>query len=139
LNQKLCQHKYKYGTCNVMCEHNIPDTNLYYCEFHYYNEAKQYNKVLKLNEKAQKLKEKEQKKEEKAQKLEEKEQKKVKNVVKTESINIGLYVPDITGGFKFETLCKCILKTGPNKGKECGNKTVDNLLVCKKHKPKINT
>lgn len=133
MNYKLCQHKYKYGTCNVICEHNIPDTTLYYCEFHYFDEAKQYNKVKKLAEKELKKKEKELKIAEKALKKKEK----ALNVVEKEPIIIGQYVPDedgICNEPKVEPkTCQCILKTGPNKGQKCGNKTASDYGVCKRH------
>ncbi len=35
--------------------------------------------------------------------------------------------------FLQSTLCPVILKTGKNKGKECGKETVENTGLCKKH------
>jgi len=69
---------------------------------------------------------------------------KIENVVQQAPI-IGQYVPDTDDVVDTNiasnediTLCKIILKTGPNKGNECGLKSVDKNGICKRHTVKIN-
>jgi hypothetical protein len=66
----------------------------------------------------------------------------VENVVQeAQSIVIGQYVPDTEDttntdtniNTNINTGCKSILKTGPNKGKMCGIKIIDQNCLCKRH------
>jgi hypothetical protein len=69
---------------------------------------------------------------------------KIENVVKEAPI-IGQYVPDTTTVDTntdttvepildiTDIFCKVILKTGPNKGKECSLKSANKNGICKRH------
>jgi hypothetical protein len=67
---------------------------------------------------------------------------KIKNeLIKNELINqknpIGQYVPDDELNLEEEEGlkqgCTTILKSGPNKGKQCCCKTVNDIGICKRH------
>ena len=70
---------------------------------------------------------------------------KIKNeLIKNELINqknpIGQYVPDdpneeIILEKDLNQGCTIILKSGPNKGKQCCCKTVNDVGICKRHSP----
>lgn len=71
--------------------------------------------------------------------LKSKSQNKIENVVQQAPI-IGQYVPDTddvvdtnVASNEDNSFCKFILKTGPNKGNQCGIKSVDKNGICKRH------
>jgi hypothetical protein len=93
-------------------------------------EAKEKMKELKAIFKQQKLLEKQkQKNKEKEEKQKEKE---LKKLIKNTNINENIVIGQIT----LEQGCTQILKTGPNKGKQCGCKAVANNF-CKRHSKNI--
>jgi hypothetical protein len=129
---------------------NIPNTQLLYCKYHYGKGLRNHkmSERKKLNElKAQVAKEREEKMNERKKLLEEMNvereakglpplkrlpiiKKKVENVVE-QGQTIQAYVPE-----QEQIGCKAILKTGPNKGKECGCKKIEANGLCKRHCPK---
>jgi hypothetical protein len=151
---------FKFGTCcndnNLGCKCNvkyvayIPNTELAYCKYHYRVGLRNYKKSEKnkiMAAKAAAYKEREEKMNERKKLLEEKNaereakglqplkrlpiiKKKVENVVE-QGQTIQQYVPDDE-----QTGCKAILKSGPNKGNECGCKKIDANGLCKRHSPK---
>jgi hypothetical protein len=157
-SKETCCYKSIHG---YLCEGTfiapIPNTYVSACSPHYKSELQKY-KLLEKNklflEKKQILEEKKQILEEKKQILKEKKNSKglpkiknelIKNeLIKNELINqknpIGQYVPDILDdelnleeeeGLKQG--CTTILKSGPNKGKQCCCKTVNDIGICKRH------
>ena len=60
--------------------------------------------------------------------------KKVENEVLEQNNQIGHYVPEEE--HKQTQGCKSILKSGPNKGKQCSCKTINENGLCKRHSPK---
>lgn len=123
LNQKVC-HMTGSKICiyNSICPEqpiNYGDTK-FYCYEHKKIMIKHYKAVEK--EKEKKLK-KEAKAQAKAEKL------KVKAELKKNLQNVVLGPSDVQVG------CVQILKTGPNKGKQCGCKIFSNNL-CKRHNNK---
>ena len=63
---------------------------------------------------------------------------KIKNeLIKNELINqknpIGQYVPEDEEEKDLNQGCTTILKSGPNKGKQCCCKTVNDIGICKRH------
>ena len=128
--------KYKYVTF-------IPQTQSYYCKYHY----KEAIKSLKISQKQEQMnaklaskKERENKLNEKKKLLEEKKQgfKKqinanVENIIENQDHVIQQYISEeeVEG-------CNAILKTGQNKGKLCGCKKIENNGLCKRHSPKVN-
>ncbi len=151
---------FKFGTCcndnnlgskcNVKYVAYIPNTELSYCKYHYRVGLRNYKKSEKnkiMAAKAAAYKEREEKMNERKKLLEEKNaereakglhplkrlpiiKKKVENVVE-QGQTIQQYVPDDE-----QTGCKAILKSGPNKGNECGCKKIDANGLCKRHSPK---
>ena len=132
----------------------IPNTTGSYCKFHYRNQLK-INKSLEKNkileEKNKILEEKNKAKQEilneKKKLFDEKNiervekglpplkhlpvlKKKVENVVEHQNNPIQQYFPEEYNG------CKAILKTGPNKGKQCGCKKIETDDLCKRHSSK---
>jgi len=149
-NNFICKSKYVVF---------LPDTELSYCTFHYRSSLKKY----KLKEKQQKLDEKKKQKDEslvaRQKLLEEKNllraekglsplknlprlKPKVENIV-IPGQTIGQYISEeqqITStntntntNTNTSLNCKMILKTGPNKGKECGCKKIVENNLCKRH------
>jgi hypothetical protein len=132
----------------------IPDTNFSYCKYHYRSELRNH----KLKEKKKILDEKNKVKEELKNKKEEllserkklfEERnnervakglpplkrlpiikKKVENVIEQQNQSIPQYVPEEING------CQAILKSGPNKGKQCGCKKIEANGLCKRHSQK---
>jgi hypothetical protein len=151
---------YEPVKCSQKFVANIPGTDLSYCNCHYKGGLKKYKIGLKqhiLDEKRKLFDEKNKERHEKGlpplkrfPSL--KSKSKIENVVKEPNV-IGQYVPeapivdtatvdanvdkntepifDITDIF-----CKVILKTGPNKGKECGFTSANKNGVCKRHSAK---
>jgi hypothetical protein len=127
----------------------IPNTELTYCKYHYRTGLRNHKKSEKnkiMAAKAALYKEKQEKMNERKKLLEEKNaereakglpplkrlpiiKKKVENVVE-QGQTIQAYVPEEDVG------CKAILKSGPNKGKECGCKKIEANGLCKRHLPK---
>jgi len=159
-SKETCCYKSIHG---YLCEGTfvapIPNTYVSACSPHYKSELQKY-KLLEKNklflEKKQILKEKKQILEEKKQILKEKKKSKglpkIKNeLIKNELINkknpIGQYVPDDETKpdeeedeeeeeekeKEFKQGCTTILKSGPNKGKQCCCKTVNDIGICKRH------
>lgn len=124
---------------------NYGDEN-YYCWTHKKMVIKKYKKELsdkaKLELKQAKLKEKEEAKlakqeakiKAKEDKLKAKEEAKALKKIKNENIVLG---PAIIHGANADTEntsgCMEILKSGPNKGKQCGCKVVVGGSICKRH------
>jgi hypothetical protein len=165
---KLYGTIFKFGTCcqlnnlythgNSKCMHQyvstIPNTELAYCKYHYRNGLKNYKMSEKkkiMEEKSNLKKEREEKINERKKLLEEKNaereakgltplkrlpiiQKKIENVVE-QGQPIQSYVPE-----QEQLGCTAILKSGPNKGKECGCKKIATNGLCKRHvaKEEIN-
>lgn len=143
-SEKISNFGDKCKSCYVA---EIPNTNLSYCRYHYKEGMKNHKKCEKnkiTNQKMALKKEKENKINEMKKLLEEKNAErelkglpplkrlptnKSQNVVEQPS-SIGQYVPEedsvIIG-------CKSILKSGPRKGAQCGNKVINNGL-CNRHK-----
>ena len=149
-SQETCCYKSIHGyKCEGTFVAPISNTYVSACRPHYKSELQKY-KLLEKNklflEKKQILEEKKQILKEKKQILEEKKKSKglpkIKNeLIKNELINqnnpIGQYVPDILDELEKELNqgCTAILKSGPNKGKQCCCKTVNDVGICKRHKP----
>lgn len=136
-----CYQKYKIEI--------IPNTQLYYCVYHYREGLKKY----KMSEKKKIMdarlalkKEKEDKINERKKLMDEKNaereakglpqlkrlpviKKKVDNIVEQGQL-IQQYVPEEDNG------CSAILKSGPNKGNKCGCKKIEANGLCKRHSPK---
>ncbi len=140
------------------------NTQLYYCYFHWNNALKAQKKKEKEEEKAQKQLDKEiekkQKQLDKEKAFEEKNQERIakglkplkprqskkptnnqtinnqtinENIIVGESV-IGEYIPDTT---IISVVCKGIIKTGANKGKQCGKKCWEkDVDYCCKHSSK---
>jgi hypothetical protein len=125
----------------------IPNTTFSYCKFHYKNQLK----INKLLEKKKILDEKNKAKQEilneKKKLFDEKNiervekglpplkrlpvlKKKVENVVEQQNNPIQQYFPEEDNG------CKAMLKSGPNKGKQCGCKKIEINGLCKRHSSK---
>ena len=150
-SQETCCYKSIHGyKCEGTFVAPISNTYVSACRPHYKSELQKY-KLLEKNklflEKKQILLEKKQILEEKKQILEEKKKTKklpkIKNeLIKNELINqknpIGQYVPDdpneeIILEKDLNQGCTIILKSGPNKGKQCCCKTVNDVGICKRH------
>lgn len=156
-NQNYTFNKYgvtfKYGSscheinnysdkCNNNYTANILNTQLYYCKYHYIDGLKKH----KISERKKKQELKNLIKKERDKLLEEKNierevkgllplkrlhviKKKVENVVE-QAQEIQLYVDEQ------DISCKSIIKSGPNKGKECGCKKIETNGLCKRHSHK---
>jgi hypothetical protein len=138
----------------------IDGTNLTYCVNHYNKGLKNHNLSIKnaaknaakqaLKEQKEKNKKlKEEAKKEKQLLLEKtntereanglpplKRLKVVKNNIENiveQPQTISQYVPDENTEDQIEKGCKAVLKSGPNKGKQCYNKTLTNCEFCKRH------
>ena len=152
-SKETCCYKSIHGyKCEGTFVAPIPNTYVSACGPHYKSELNKH-KLLEKNkiflEKKQILLEKKQILEEKKQILEEKKKSKglpkIKNdIIKNDIINqknpIGQYVPedelkpDILDVEKeLKQGCTNILKSGPNKGKQCCCKTVNDIGICKRH------
>ena len=124
----------------------IPNTQLSYCKYHYRNGLKTY----KLSEKKKINDAKLAAKKEKLDKINEKKKllkemnatresngltplkhlpvikKKIENTIEQSTQQIQQYIPETIG-------CVAILKTGINKGKQCGCKKINTNGLCKRH------
>jgi len=106
----------------------------HFCHLHKNKKIKEHNKLLKdkAKEEAKKKKEEEKKNNEEA-KIKAKEENvitKKKNKLKVENVVIGEI--NITSDINIQEVCIEILKSGPNKGKQCGFKVFDGSH-CKRH------
>jgi hypothetical protein len=150
----LCQTIPKpiYKKCLYIYSALIPNTNIYYCKYHYKKGFKDYNKKQYLKSIEEKKKQKENLLKEKQNKLEEINKIRIEKglaplkrlVIKKKSENIVEAVLEITkfnpdqlnqnidGNVKIIG-CKAILKTGSNKGKSCGCKIINENNLCKRH------
>ena len=149
-NYSTSQIKHK---CQSIYVSQIPNSELFYCKYHYKNGLKQ----IKLAEKTKLLDEKKKQKEaelnERKKIFDEKNaereakglpplkrlivKKKVENIVHPAE-PIGEYVPDTNNTDTLEVGCKSILKTGPNKGKPCGCKNIKADGLCSRHSKKTD-
>jgi hypothetical protein len=129
--------------CKMINVANIKDTDLSYCKFHFKEGLKKYKFELKQKIIDDKKKEAQDKlievNEERVAKgltpLKRLIKKKIANIVEKSIQEIPLYVPEIDTNANTNNdaiFCKAILKSGPNKGKVCSNKKVNNGL-CKRH------
>jgi hypothetical protein len=142
---------------------NIPNTDVSYCKFHYMKKFKEYKNAQKEKEKDEKKKQKESILNERQKILDEKNSERLakglpllkrlpiikKNGESIENIvsnaePISQYVPD--NDTKKEKIdndkqpgCISVLKTGPNKGEQCGCKKINELGFCKRHHSKMST
>lgn len=145
---------YEPVQCSQKYVANIPGTELLYCKCHYRGGFKKYKIGLKqhiLDEKRKLFDEKNKERHAKGlpslkrfPSLKSKSKSKIENVVKEAPI-IGQYVPDTTTVDTntdttvepildiTDIFCKVILKTGPNKGKECSLKSANKNGICKRH------
>jgi hypothetical protein len=138
----------------------IDTTNLTYCTSHYNKGLKNHNLSIKnaakqalkeQKEKNKQIKEeaKEEAKKEKQLLLETQNKEreanglpplkkikliknKIENTIKQPQI-ISQYIPEENGEEQLENICKAVLKSGPNKGKQCFIKAVNNCEFCKRH------
>jgi hypothetical protein len=122
----------------------IPNTELAYCKYHYRNGLKNYKMSEKKKIMEEKINERKKLLEEKNAEREAKGltplkrlpiiKKKIENVVE-QGQPIQSYVPE-----QEQLGCTAILKSGPNKGKECGCKKIATNGLCKRHvaKEEIN-
>jgi hypothetical protein len=156
----ICSHTDTNYICNNNFVASVPNSEnpqLFYCPYHFRAGLKKYN----LKEKQKKIEEKNKLKEESLvarQKLfEEKNllraskglpplkclpklKQVIENVIKPGE-PIGQYIPEVEANSSTNTntntntnlICKMILKTGPNKGKECGCKKIVENNLCKRH------
>ena len=158
---QCCQSVGSSGSTVVFCNSkyvtNVETSDIFYCHYHYKNGLKNYKMVerkklldLKIKQKAELQKQKDAILNEKQKLLDEKNaerlakglpllkrllvaKKPVANIVQeSQPIVIGQYVPN-TEDTNTNTGCKSILKTGPNKGKMCGVKIIDQNCLCKRH------
>ena len=109
----------------------IPNTQLTYCQSHYKYELKCFNMNIKLalqNEKERKKQEKINAINEKTKLLEEKN---------AERLVQGLpplkRLPSVKINVTNEVSCKAVLKSGPNKGKQCSCKKLHGHELCARH------
>ena len=150
-----CNNEIKYK-CQCIYVSQIPNSDMYYCKYHY----KKGLKLLKTEEKNKIIEEKakllDEKKKQKEAELNERKKlfdeknaereakglpplkrlivkKKVENIVQPAE-PIGEYVPDTDDTDTLIVVgCKSILKTGPNKGKPCGCKNIKADGLCSRH------
>lgn len=131
--------------CKSQYVTQLKNTQLYYCKFHYKSALKNYKNEERMKVKAAKLEAKQKKCEDRKKLLDdmnaEREskglallkripvvKKKIENVVEPLIQTIKQYVPeDEHDG------CAAILKTGLNKGKQCGCKKLESNGLCKRH------
>jgi hypothetical protein len=148
----ISQVKHK---CQSIYVSHISNSELSYCKYHYRSGLKQF----KLTEKNKLINEKKTQKElvlsERKKLFDEKNaereakglpplkrliiKKKVENIVQPAD-PIGEYIPDTNDTNDTNTLevgCKSILKTGPNKGKPCGCKSIKENGLCSRHGKKL--
>ena len=133
-SQETCCYKSIHGyKCEGTFVAPISNTYVSACRPHYKSELQKY-KLLEKNklflEKKQILEEKK-----KTKKLP-----KIKNDIINQKNPIGQYVPDdpneeIILEKDLNQGCTTILKSGPNKGKQCCCKTVNDVGICKRHSP----
>ena len=139
--------------CSSKMTASVEEMNKSFCSSHIRQEVKQYKIDKKAKEKEavknQKAQEKKQKEDEKTLKKEEKEAqknqflkiteglkkikkvKKVKNIVTSQTIEIPTFQAESTNVLN---PCQTILKSGPRKGQQCGNKALKNCSHCSRHK-----
>ena len=148
---ECCQTMNSFGdTCSQKYICTIPNTQLSYCKYHYRGGLKNYKMSEKkkiIDAKLAAKKEKEAKSNERKKLLEEinteRESKglaplkrlpvvknHVENVVE-QGQQIQQYVPE-----EDVQMCVAILKSGPNKGNQCGCKKIEANGLCKRHSPK---
>jgi len=147
--------------CSTKYVANIKGTELLYCKYHYKSGLKNFNLSIKnkaIEEKdklkAELVKQKQEILNQRKKLFEEKNIERqskglpplkrmpiikpiIENIVQEAPI-IGQYVPDADANANANdnanaVLCKTILKTGPNKGTQCGCKTVNETGLCKRH------
>lgn len=151
---QCCENIAELCLCNSKYVGTIPNTNLSYCKYHYKNGLRKY----KLSEKKKIVDEKNKQKElvnkQKEEVLNERKKlfdeknneriakglpllkrlpiikKNIENLVQSVQ-QIGQYVPDDEQEKKVG--CKSILKTGINKGKQCGCQKINENGLCKRH------
>ena len=116
------------NNCGDECifEHvaKIPNTELSYCKTHYREGLKNHY----INEKQKIAKEKEKEKENKL--IEDKKLLEEKN---NERIAKGIVPLKRLVNYNFEDGCKQVLKSGLNKGKQCGCQKIEQDGLCKRH------
>lgn len=147
---QCCEKINSFGdTCVHKYTSTIPNTQLSYCRYHYREGLKTY----KMSEKKKIIDAKLAAKKEKMDKINEKKKlleemnakresngmaplkrlpvikKKVENIVEQQEQQIQQYIPEDVG-------CIAILKTGINKGKQCGCKKICVNGLCKRHSSK---
>ena len=127
--------------CSFMYTTLVENSDKSFCKYHYRSGIKEIKNNEKQKQKDDLKKQKEDALEAKQKLLDEKNAERVakglaplkrlptiKNVVQQPQ-TIGTYVPDeeqIIG-------CKAVLKSGPNKGSNCGCKKIDEFGLCKRH------
>lgn len=145
----------KFVVCNCYGSKFVEGSNMYipnndkvYCYKHKKKIVSEYNKELNqkvkeenkkkyLEEKEEMKKKKlEEKEEQKKKKLEEKEEKKKKQMEEKKKLQEVINIPEENMVLNNQT-CIQILKTGSNKGKQCGCKIFSNNM-CRRHYNKIN-
>lgn len=157
-----CCFIYKTYLDNYQCTESfvttLPETNTCYCKYHYtmfLKNDKKEKKKQALDEKNKLKEDLKHKKEEilnqRKKLFEEKNiervakglpllkrlptiKKEVENKVLEQNNLIGHYVPEEE--HNQTQSCKIILKSGPNKGKQCSCKTINENGLCKRHSPK---
>lgn len=151
---QCCEKTGNFGdTCPQKYVSIIPNTQLSYCKYHYKNAIKKYKMAEKkkiIDAKLAAKKEKEDILNQKKIELEKKNTERVKNglpplknlkwksrkttiienIVEQQGQTIQQYIPEESN------VCNAILKSGPNKGKQCGCKKIEANGLCKRHSPK---
>ena len=152
----ICCYNSNFGNeCAGQYVSLLPNTNVSYCKYHYRSELKKYNLTEKKKIVDKKNKEKEILKSKKEELLNERKQlfeqknieraakglpllkrlpilqKKITNIVEQQNNLIPEYVPE--NNEEPKQGCTTILKFGPNKGKPCCCKIVNENGVCKRH------
>jgi hypothetical protein len=143
LGQQCC----KTPLCPYIYTCLLPELNKHYCMKHWNGAKKAYAKTQqeekKKQQKEQKEKEKQEKQAQKEKEFEDKNNeriakglkplvpKKKKNIINevVGELTINEYVPEINNSL----LCKGIVKSGINKGKQCTFKHLENDNYCCKH------
>jgi len=150
---------FKKGTCSnnigdCPCKSKyvsqILNTDLYYCKYHYKKGLRDYKLAEKTKQMELKKKEKEEMMDMRKKLFEEKNAERLKNGLpplkrlvmkkKVENevqplISIGEYIPEPSelNDLNNIIVCKSILKTGKNKGQQCGCKKIESNGLCKRH------
>jgi hypothetical protein len=123
--KKLCSRN--------LCYYNIPNCSKLYCNEHKKKVFNEYKKNL-INEKKQNEKEEKMKlKQEEKMKKHMEKQKQAEEKKKKKKESSQIHISDISDNIVInENVCCIIIKSGKNKGTQCGCKIYENN-ICKRH------